>query len=232
MLIIDGKRVNKVEKILSTQPFNKLNISLTSQDLSIVSGDAFEIRFHGPKDLIPNVKIGDERATIVGPKKPYRFLLLSVKTGTENFLEVTVPKQMRLEEVQLQLISGDSKLQGLSVEELETKSSSGNVFISNCQIEDGEIKTVSGNCNINRTSFTYLESRLKTGNNDISNCRIKNVGELYTISGNNSVRKTPITKLKYSAINGITRVSDNYEVAQDYDNIFVLETINGNNLIR
>lgn len=59
-------------------------------------------------------------------------------------LTVYLPQDLELEDLELKLVSAIGEVEGVSVQELEVGSVSGDVYLQECQVESGRAHTVSG----------------------------------------------------------------------------------------
>ena len=231
MLIIDGKKVDPVEKVLTTKSFTNLEVHLTSPNLRIFAGEKFEAKYVGPEEYEPQVKVANDTLVLEQPKSKSHFMIISFNASDSTALEVEVPKGTKLGDIYLKLTSGDVQINNIAAEDLTLRASSGDVEISGCHLVNARVKASSGDSEIYDSTFENLASELASGDNELRRCEVTNEALLSTASGDNTVLKTPFGKIRHSTASGDSHISSRSE-DENLSNRLVMETASGDNNYR
>lgn len=232
-----------IDETISTDSFVDLKINFKSCDLKLVSGDHFEIHYHGEKYRKPIVKNEQGVTTIDEPDVKSKeisclekgFFKIEINRDSQSEVTIVVPEEITLNEINIVLMSGDSELEKLKINEFNLESMSGDLSIKEAKIESLDVSTTSGDVKFNQVKIANGEVDLTSGDFEMVDSRISNKLKIETVSGDNLVKRTQVAHCKLSSISGDNTI--NHQKSQEGavgiqdGSILKMTTISGDNRV-
>ncbi len=160
--------------------FSAIELDVSAADVSITSGSDYRVKSN--LDLTYEVK--SDILVISDPKESN---LIQTKS---YYIEITVPEETALEEVNLSINSGELELGNLQIQNLVTELNSGNTEIRDSSVETLTVSENAGDIEIQDTDCVSMTVSSSTGDVDISGCDFESLAA-ETQTGEIEVDVTP-----------------------------------------
>lgn len=246
MLIIGGrKHSDTIEETLTIDSFDSLKIKVSQPDVKIFAGEKFEVRYVGPKELLPSVT--RDGNTLILHQRVHG--IFSLTTSDEVSLEIEVPQGANLTKLYAELNSGDLEISGISGGELKLHVNSGDSELENClfakakielnsgdfEVENSKLDLLkfngnSGDCELTDSKFKVLRIELNSGDNVIHHCKVEDEATIATVSGDNRIVDTPFGEISYATVLGDNKIAASAR-DESLNNKLSIETVNGDNRV-
>lgn len=231
-----------IDEVLSTASFSTLEIDFNSLDFNIKAGNKFEVKYQGPKYKKPEIQIDHETMIIKEPdvrdKEIKRwekgFFKIEINTEAKAKLAVVIPNNHVLDEIDLHLKSGDTHLDGITVNDFEMEEMSGNLLAKNIQFSNLSVCLNAGDIDLQEIRLDAGEISLSSGNFSIKKARIDHKFSVDTVSGDNLASQVKVDKCQLKAVNGINRILENERDEAQFgrgESLLEMTTVSGNNTV-
>ncbi len=187
----DGVDYNKkievnYEQIFSTNQVNQINISSTSSNINLILTDSDEIKvdYYGSLQCfichISNKMVAKKTdGTITFKTNDYMFGFIF---NNNVKMDVYFPKSYQ-ENLYLNTVSGDLKVEDLTLGDLKIYTTSGNISMNDLNIASGKMSSVSGDIDLNQINATETLT-VSTTSGDVSLDSVSTNLNFNTVSGN------------------------------------------------
>lgn len=231
-----------IDEVISNDPFEFLNVKFKSIDLEIKSGEKFEVRYHGPKYRKPTAELDNDELSVIEPdlreKEIFHweksFFKVEIHSGNGK-VTITVPKENELNDVILNLASGNVKLSSLKINSFELESSSGNLDGENVRIASLDLNVTSGNIAFNQVRIVDGEISVTSGNMRLIDSRVEHELSVSTVSGDNLVKNTQVAEVNLHSVSGDNRIFGEKQthgrVGQQDGSFLRMNTVSGDNQV-
>ena len=132
-LTFDGEAVGKIE------------IDWVAGDILVQKGDVEKIEVRETESDYPMVYDLREGKLEIRFSKNLRRNFADFRNLPDKDLTVTVPESWQGKELEIQSVSADAEIQGMTVENLEYQGVSGECQVQDCVVRELDVETVSGN---------------------------------------------------------------------------------------
>ncbi|MED4015520.1 DUF4097 family beta strand repeat-containing protein [Sutcliffiella cohnii] len=176
---------SKSDEVAVTDSINTITIEGSSSSIQVVAEDRSSVKaeLEGKGDVLIEKKgktiaveykpptfrfisFGRQKITVYIPESFNKTMEFDIGSGNVNF-EASASNPIILEELQLDIRSGNAKLEHIQAKMLESDVSSGNVTIRNVTVEDGSFDVRSGNTTI-RNIVGSFDANVSSGNLQVS----------------------------------------------------------------
>ncbi|MGY3718031.1 DUF4097 family beta strand repeat-containing protein [Sutcliffiella cohnii] len=176
---------SKSDEVAVTDSINTITIEGSSSSIEVVAEDRSSVKakLEGKGDVLVEKKgktiaveykpptfrfisFGRQKITVYIPETFNETMEFDIGSGNVNF-EGSASNPIILEELQLDIRSGNAKLEHIQAKMLESDVSSGNVTIRNVTVEDGSFDVRSGNTTI-RNIVGSFDANVSSGNLQVS----------------------------------------------------------------
>lgn len=153
--------------------FDSIEIDVLAADIRVVAGDEWSVSYH-LSDKEPLKRIGVEGDTLYvetafDPTEYY-------DRQVDWFVLVTVPTETALSDLELETLSGNVEIQGVSCDTAQLSSVSGKIKMKDIDAKQLDLKTTSDKIDVEEVCAENLEAETISGDLDISGT----LGELNT----------------------------------------------------
>lgn len=240
------EEVKNVNEVLTNDSFTELHAEFTDLDLTVTSGDHFEIHYRGPEDKKPVVDQSENTIRLIEPKvdrengKIWQRKFVKVQLMTDEDLgqvKVVVPKGQKLDQLDFILTTGDAKMQDLLLDNLKYNSTSGDLKIEKAQIQELKIDVTSGDVKLNNIAVSTGSASLVSGDFRMSNSSIADSLTVSTTSGDNLVENTEVDQCDLSTMSGDNSIfggqSTHAQIGKEMNGSHLkMTTLSGDNTVR
>lgn len=204
-------KIEKVDKILTNEAFEELQVDFADINLAIESGDHFEVHYHGPEDKQPVVTQNEQQLRLKQPetdRKNGRFwqkglFKIEVLTSSDvGKIKITIPKDHHLREAYIGLASGDTKMRDINIDELEFGSASGDLKIDKLNVNKLSLSIVSGDAKLDQVKIDSGNADLTSGNFILKNSQIMKILAVTTVSGDNLIENVEVEQCDLTTLSG------------------------------
>ena len=187
-----------------------VQIKLVSEDtnVEVYDGENIEVYFKNvdePKDYEVEYKNG--KLTL---KKERSFKMFSIGRSTNKSVLIKLPKGVDLETFEFILVSGDTKINGLTTKELTLKTTSGDLEVDNIDAEKNHINTVSGDCKLNNIKGLEMDLNAVSGDFQVTKVTINGDVVMNTVSGDFKVTDSACKEATIKTVSGDLKGSEFY----------------------
>ncbi len=140
----------------------EIEVEWVNGNVTVKHGDSFSIKEIGnniTEDLTMRTKVIGDTLHI----KYMKSGSISVKNFKKE-LEITLPSNFPIEELEIDVINGDITLSVLALKEIDLEATTGNITLTNVSANDISLKTVTGNIQAIQTTSDEFEADTTTGN--------------------------------------------------------------------
>lgn len=127
-----------------------------------------------------------------------------------------------LKDVQMDLVSGDIRIEDISIDNLNIKTTSGDVNLDDTEVKNCVLHTISGDVEVDGGKYETMEIVSKSGDVDISTEEIS-LCKISTVSGDQDVRIGWFAKMELGAVSGDIDV----QLEDDEDLLIEASTVSG-----
>lgn len=240
------EKVKNVDVVLTNDSFNELHADFTDLDLTVSSGDYFEIHYRGPEDKKPVVDQNENAITLTEPKVNRengkiwhkKFVRVQLVTGEDiGRVAVEIPKDKKLDQLDVDLTSGDAKMEDLLLDNLKFDSTSGDVKIKKAQIQELKIDVTSGDVKLSNVAVSTGNASLVSGDFRMKDSRITNSLNVSTTSGDNLVENTEVDQCDLNTMSGDNSIfggqSTHAQIGKEMNGSHLkMSTLSGDNTVR
>jgi len=154
-----------------SQSFNKLEVTTTTIDVRIKTGDSCQVVYNVPEDRIPVVTNSHDTLKVSIPKDN-SFFNFHFGTGTNNYyIEITLPENDKAYELDINGSTSD-----VTIDSVEMKGkiqlSTGDIIIKDCSLTSSKISVSTGDIKYTDCFIGKLEEKGSTGNHSFVRCDI------------------------------------------------------------
>lgn len=148
--------------ITDTTGIREIEVEWVNGDVSVTHGSEFSIKESGSsitEDLTMRTKV-------IGDTLHIKYMK-SGSVNVNNFkksLEITIPSNSPIEELEIDVISGNITLSVLALKEIDLEATSGNITLTNVSANDISLETITGNIQAIQTTSDDFEADSTTGN--------------------------------------------------------------------
>ncbi|MBR6402308.1 MAG: DUF4097 family beta strand repeat protein [Eubacterium sp.] len=187
---------NLYEGTETPESFKNINIDIPAADINIKHGNEYKIEYHFYSSNAPIITTDNDTFNMnTGKTKvvfSYGFVFDSNKD--DGYINITVPENVDLENVTLDLSAGDVTIDGMNISDLDLDLSAGDAKLSNGNIGniivdassgDVSLDSITGNqvkvtnsagdFNMKNSTFEKLDTDLSAGSVDVTESKISNV---------------------------------------------------------
>ncbi len=204
----DMETVPLQEATQTLSEFHSIEIDVMAADVQVVSGEQWSISYHlSEKEPVKRFGVTDGTLyleTAFDAKKYF-------KQNQDWFVTVTVPAAAALSEVNLETISGNVQVKGITCDDASLSSTSGDVAAETVIAKEVEAETVSGDITADAVYSDSLKAETVSGgmNVDGSFAEI----EMETVSGNTEVSGSITKQGAFNSVSGDVALSLNSPAA-------------------
>ncbi|ABX27168.1 DUF4097 family beta strand repeat-containing protein [Lactobacillus helveticus] len=211
MFFNKNDKIEKVDKILTNEAFEELQVDFADINLAIESGDHFEVHYHGTEDKQPVVTQNEQQLRLKQPetdRKNGRFwqkglFKIEVVTSSDvGKVKITIPKDHHLREAYIGLASGDTKMRDINIDELEFGSASGDLKIDKLNVNKLSLSIVSGDAKLDQVKIDSGNADLTSGNFILKNSQIMKILAVTTVSGDNLIENVEVDQCDLTTLSG------------------------------
>lgn len=238
--------VKNVNTVLTNAAFTQLHVKLTDLDLAVVSGDHFEIRYRGAEDKKPSVTQTGDAIELKEPKverrngKIWQKKLIKVELVTTDDIgkvTVVIPKDHKLNQLDVDLTSGDAKMQDLLLNDLKYSSASGDLKIETVQVQKLKIEVTSGDVKLRDVGVSTGKIDLISGDFKMEDSNISDNLTVATTSGDNVVENTEVDQCDLSTVSGDNSIfsgqNTHAQIGKEINGSHLkMSTLSGDNTVR
>ena len=220
-----------VEKTIDLDEFDDLEVRMDSTDMTVTTGDSYQIYYRLPKNREPELTQQGKKLTIKHPEQ-MNFMVFDFDTDNE-YIELTVPANDKKYNVDFRASSGDYTIDKVAVEglikltsgelrlrdfdarDLNVEISSGDVYLDGVNLDQLSAKQTSGTCHFNDAKITDLSLEASSGDYVLSNIRTDSISCTMT-SGEITMQDVEVNRLEGKMTSGkfeMNLIGD----AKDYD---------------
>ena len=138
--------------------FDKMDFDTSVLDVNIVNGTKYAISYQAQEKLVPKYYVED--GTLHIEQENIRNVDKMWNGNAKMHIEITVPKEAYLEEVDIQANVGDVKLDGTKTKQFTCDAQVGDVDIKNAELGETDIRADVGDIDICNSVLqdTYLDA--------------------------------------------------------------------------
>lgn len=235
-----------VNESLSNDSFSDLKLDLIELDLTIKSGDYFEIYYRGPVDKKPSLTLSEEKMEIKEPEvkrksgKFWKKGIIEINVVTDKDrgnLVITVPRNCQLNEIKANSVSGDLVLEGLELKTLIGFAVSGNLDLKKLQVKNAKLTTTSGDIDFTNVVTNQGKVKLTSGDFKMKNSEVLAELRVATTSGDTLVENTKVSQYQLSTLSGDNSLFGKRGVAAQIEDesdksSLILSSLSGDNTVR
>lgn len=158
-----------IEDTKSLSAFNSISVKGGIQDISIVTGEEYKVEYYLRGSRAPKMEVSDHTLTLSAknPKSNINFGVnfMDFFWGEEkdNYICITVPENVDLKNVTVNLEAGDIKILDSSLESVKLDLEAGDLSIENSSIQDVQCILECGNIKLQNSTFNNLAGKLESG---------------------------------------------------------------------
>ena len=204
-------KIEKVDKILTNEAFEELQVDFADINLAIESGDHYEVHYHGPEDKQPVVIQNEQQLRLKQPETDRKngkfwqkglFKIEVVTSSDVGKVKITVPKDHQLREAYIGLASGDTRIQDVNLDELEFSSASGDLKIDRLKVAKLSLSIVSGDAKLDQLKVDSGNADLTSGSFLLKNSQITKSLAVTTVSGDNLIENVEVDQCDLTTLSG------------------------------
>ena len=184
-------------------------VDLINDDLEIEVGDYddFEINYKNTEK---------DRYRVINDNNSYTFeakKMSGIKSlfGLNNFkhgtIKIFVPRRFRFNEITLQTISGNQRINMLFAKKVTLYTTSGDFNIGKIEADEVDARLVSGDIDIDEINAQNFKVDVVSGDVKIVEAYVKKVG-LNSVSGDLIISKGDVKEVRYDSVSGECRIGD------------------------
>jgi len=170
-----GRETNgNADQTTGNTAFTRIDIDVTSMDVTVKTGDGFHVSWTCPEKLVPECR-ADGTTLTVRQRGYTRDSWLHLGSTTSE-LTVTVPKGTVLEKLTVSSDAGNLTLSGLNTADTELTTAAGNITAEGSALGQADVHSAAGNITITScTSAELLTVQSNAGNVKITSCTFENL---------------------------------------------------------
>ncbi|MBR2187442.1 MAG: DUF4097 family beta strand repeat protein [Lachnospiraceae bacterium] len=155
---------SKPEKtVANTASFDAGEIKEISLDVelgqvTLQRGAEFKVDYNYPEKYAPKIEMKSETLEITEKAKKF-----TPSSGNEFYLNITVPSNAELKNVDMEINLGELNIDGLTSDRISVEGDCGALKITNCNAENADFQADLGDIEISGCSFRSLKSEADLG---------------------------------------------------------------------
>ncbi len=186
---------------------NEISLNVELGQVSIQRGAEFKVDYNYPEKYAP--KIDMENGTLDIKEKAKKF---TPSSGNEYYLNITVPSEMELKNVDIEVDLGELKIDGLTSDRISAEGDLGSLKINGCNAENADFHADLGEIEINDCRFNSVRTEADLGdikmqgdfNSVYAECDMGDI-DIYTVKDESEVDITAKCSLGDVKVNGKSR---------------------------
>lgn len=202
-----------IEDTKSLSAFNSISVKGGIQDISIVTGEEYKVEYYLRGSRAPKIEVSDHTLTL-NTKKPesdsnfgVNFIDFFLEEEKDNYICITVPENVDLKNVTVNLEAGDIKILDSSLENVKLDLEAGDLSIENSSMQDVQCILECGDLSIENSSIQDVRCILECGDIKLQNSTFNNLaGKLE--SGDFKMISVVADKLQYESEYGDVKIAD------------------------
>ena len=143
--------------------FKNLKIDVSAADVTVAYGDDYGISYGFYDDQELRMETQDD-TFVVTSKNENGFFGVDFLWEESQYVKITVPQDIKLEDVYIHTSAGDIQLSEVTCKKLDAKSSAGDVTLTENRIESGKITSSAGDIKFTDLDTDDLEIHASAGN--------------------------------------------------------------------
>lgn len=158
-----------IEDTKSLSAFNSISVKGGIQDISIVTGEEYKVEYYLRGSRAPKIEVSDHTLTL-NTKKPesdsnfgVNFIDFFLEEEKDNYICITVPENVDLKNVTVNLEAGDIKILDSSLENVKLDLEAGDLSIENSSMQDVQCILECGDIKLQNSTFNNLAGKLESG---------------------------------------------------------------------
>lgn len=158
-----------IEDTKSLSAFNSISVKGGIQDISIVTGEEYKVEYYLRGSRAPKIEVSDHTLTL-NTKKPesdiyfgVNFIDFFLEEEKDNYICITVPENVDLKNVTVNLEAGDVIILDSSLESVKLDLEAGDLSIENSSIQDVRCILECGDIKLQNSTFNNLAGKLENG---------------------------------------------------------------------
>lgn len=188
-------------KALPALDFNEVQVKLISEDLVMYPYDGESIEVHYKKHIKEeNYEVTLENGVFTLKRNSKRTGLFE-RESTPDFV-VRYPNKGQLNTYSVEVVSGDSELQGVNAKVVRLKSTSGDFEIQGLIAEDVDFATVSGDYEVQNAQANEVKMGAVSGDYECKNFEIKGFLDMNTVSGDFEFFNMSANEANFKTVSG------------------------------
>lgn len=231
-----------VSKTLEVDAFNQLEVDIDAADVEIKQGEEYSISYNLEEWLVPTIAVKDKKLTIVNADKQaahigLRFDVFGFHIGpyiwndVQNKITITVPKDAKLEKLNLKVLTGDICINEIQIEDYGIEAESGEINLSDIEFGTGTILAEYGDVELKKVEGEECSLNMESGSGSFKDVSLRKL-DLNAEYGDVEFHTAEILKLNLTDCSGEVSLTqfagDSMDIFAEYGNIFIDETTVGN----
>lgn len=158
-----------IEDTKSLSAFNSISVKGGIQDISIVTGEEYKVEYNLRGSRAPKIEVSDHTLTL-NTKKPesdsnfgVNFIDFFLEEEKDNYICITVPENVDLKNVTVNLEAGDVIILDSSLESVKLDLEAGDLSIENSSMQDVQCILECGDIKLQNSTFNNLAGKLESG---------------------------------------------------------------------
>ncbi|XMB71619.1 DUF4097 family beta strand repeat-containing protein [Mycoplasmatota bacterium WC30] len=191
-----------------------VNIALISEDVKFVHNDDNKIvvTYVGERKFERfEISFSNNELTIKSPKNRFNFGFSY--RNSKNQFTISIPKNVKINDFKLKLISGDSILEDIEAESFVLETNSGDATLCSLKLGESKFSTISGNVSLENIVCKDFAISTISGDAKITNLVSKNDILITTVSGDAIIENSNCVEAMLKTVSGDIKGNEFYPKA-------------------